>query len=157
MPMLPAVSTNMAATVERCKKSSLRCDTQQLLEPFEQDADVRYSQQLQKTGAHRLYDAFVQAGWGGLSQMRAASLFDDRVRGFLGSGARAAKALHSTAAELAGDGKAAEIVAGQRKSSGRELEELVWLCKPLLLSGDFDAPQVMEVASNGPFMHSFTV
>mmetsp|Transcript_47503 Transcript_47503/g.111051 ORF Transcript_47503/g.111051 Transcript_47503/m.111051 type:complete len:324 (-) Transcript_47503:101-1072(-) len=67
------------------------------------DADVRYSQQLQKTGAHRLYDAFVQA-------------------------------LHSTAAELARDGKAAEIVAG-----------------------DFDAPQVMEVASNGPFMHSFTV
>ena len=28
---------------------------------------------------------------------------------------------------------------------------------PLLLAGDFDAPQVMEVASNGPFMHSFTV
>ena len=81
---------------------------------------MRYSQQLQKTGAHRLYDAFVQAA--GISQLRAASLFDDRVRGFLGSGAlAAAKALHSTAAELAGDGKAAEIVAGHRKSSGQEL------------------------------------
>ena len=38
---------------------------------------MRYSQQLQKTGAHRLYDAFVQA-WGDDS-MRTAFLFDESV------------------------------------------------------------------------------
>ncbi|CAE7235830.1 dtd2 [Symbiodinium natans] len=67
------------------------------------DSDFKYSQQLQKSDAHRLYEAFVQA-------------------------------LRKSAAELAGGGKAAEIVAG-----------------------DFNAPQIMEVASNGPFMHSFSV
>ncbi|CAJ1379274.1 unnamed protein product [Effrenium voratum] len=64
------------------------------------DVDVRYSQQLGKSSAHQLYDAFV-------------------------------KALQSVAADSSSP--------------------------PQILAGAFDGPQVMELSSAGPFMHSFTV
>lgn len=68
------------------------------------DVDVRYSQQLVKSRAHVLYDAFIQT-------------------------------LHSTAADL-------------MKEAKDNLQ---------IVAGEFDGPQVLEMSSAGPFMHSFSV